>query len=588
VRHTPSVGNRLSVQRHWGHSGLKPPRLHPTTALVGVVVLSLVTGTAVAQSAPDAGQLIQNQGRKPATLPKRGEGQDLAGQPATLAVPSGATVRVKSFAFKGNTLLTDAQLQRTLTGYTDRQLDFKELQEATALVAKRYTASGRLARVFLPAQDVTSGVVTLQIIEALYGGTRVEQSGEHVGAERARAMLEQGQVQGEALDLVALDRALLLVGDLPGVQAGASLVPGRNAGETAVALLLRDKPTVVGEVGVDNSGTRSTGEARVNASVALQGALGMGDLFTAQLNQNRGSSFVRLGASVPVGLQGARLGVSGNSLRYKLIGSDFAALQAKGSSSAVGLEGSYPVIRSRDRNLLLQGGVERKSFNNKANGAVFSKYKSRNSSFGLSGNLYDDVGGGGSTAGYLGAQFGRVDLSDSPSLLADQLGAKTNGSFRKVRYQLSRQQALGGAWSAYASLSGQWANRNLDSSERFYLGGPQGVRAYPISEGGGAIGQLGSLELRTQLGEGWRAAGFVDWGHVKVHVDENFLGATNPNSYSLKGAGLTVGYAGSGGLDVSLIWARRIGDNPLADARGRDLDGSLQRNRFWLQASQSF
>lgn len=549
--------------------------------------MALAAGTVSAQTAPDAGQLMQNQNRKPAVLPKRGDG-DIATPPATLAVPSGTTVQVKSFAFKGNTLLTEAQLQRTLTGYTDRKLDFKELQEAAALVAKRYTASGRLARVFLPAQDVTSGVVTLQVIEARYGTTQVEQSGERISAERARAILDQSQVAGEALDLVALDRALLLVGDHPGVQAGASLVPGRNPGETSVALTLRDKPTVVGEVGVDNGGTRSTGEARLNASVSLQSALGLGDLFTAQLNQNRGSSFVRLGASMPVGLQGARLGISGNTLRYKLIGSDFEALKAKGSSSAFGVEGSYPLVRARDKNLLLQGGLERKSFNNKANAAVFSKYKSRSTSLGLSGNLYDDVGGGGSTVGYVGAQFGNLDLNGSPSLVADQLGAKTDGSFRKLRYQLSRQQALGGAWSVYASLNGQWANRNLDSSEKFYLGGPQGVRAYPISEGGGAIGQLATLEIRTMLGEGWRAAGFIDWGHVKAHVDDNFLGATNPNSYSLKGAGLTVGYTGSGGLDVSLIWARRIGDNPLADARGRDLDGSLQRNRFWLQASQSF
>jgi len=555
------------------------------------VLMALGAWNASAQTAPDAGQLMQqnqqNQRNAP-VLPRPGEGAQVATPPPTLQVAAGAKVAVKSFRFQGNTMLSDAQLQRTVTGYLDRPLDFKELQEVTSLVAKRYTAAGRLARVFLPAQDVTEGVVTLQVMEAHYGGTQVEQSGQHVAPERAMAMLEQGQQRGQALDLVALDRALLLVGDLPGVQASASLVPGSGTGETAVRLSLRDKPTVTGAVGVDNGGTRSTGEARVNASLALNGALGMGDLLIAQASVNRGSSFVRLGASMPVGLAGTRVGVSANALRYHLVGSDFEALDARGTSSALGLDISHPLVRSRDLNVLLQGGVESKRFHNKANGADASVYDSQVWSLGLSANEFDDVGGSGVTTGYLGAQFGQLDLGGSPSQAFDAAGPRTDGSFRKLRYQLTRQQTLAADWSAHASLQGQWANRNLDSSEKFYLGGPQGVRAYPVSEGGGATGLLASAELRVRLGGGWRVAGFFDWGRVRTYVDENFLGATAPNQYSLKGAGLSLDYASPGGAEVSVIWARRIGDNPLADAQGRDLDGSLHRNRFWLLASQPF
>ena len=542
-----------------------------------------------AQTAPDAGRLMQqNQPAKPAVLPKRSDAKELSAAPSTMNLPSGASVSVKRFVFKGNTLLDDATLQRTLTGYLDRKLDFKELQEAAAMVAKRYSASGRLARVFLPAQDVTEGVITLQVMEARYGGTQIEKSGPRLDGGVAKAMMDAGQVPGQALDLVALDRSLLLVSDLPGVKVSASLVPGRAPGETAVAVTLTDKPLVAGEIGVDNAGTRSTGEPRLNAAVSVQSALGRGDLLSAQLSANKGSTFVRLGASMPVGLQGARLGISANALRYKLVGSDFEALRAKGSSSSLGAEGSYPLIRSRDRNVVLQAGLERKRFDNEANGATFSKYRSSLVSVGLSGNMFDDVGRGGVTTAYLGAQFGSLKLDGSPSFAADQAGAKTNGSFRKLRYQLSRTQGLAPGLSAYVGVNGQVANRNLDSSERFYLGGPQGVRAYPISEGGGSSGYVGNFELRYQLAEGWRTAAFYDLGHIKVNDDPGYVGAVTPNTYSLKGAGLSLGYTAPSGLDVNLLWARRVGDNPLADARGRDLDGSLTRNRFWLQASQPF
>lgn len=592
MRDPQPVGPQSSVRRSRpnGSPGSRPAAASrpPLQALTAAVLTALLAGPVAAQSTPDAGQLLQNQRAKPTDMPRKGSGSELSTPPPTLAVSAGTTVNVKSFRFQGNTLLNEAQLQRVVTPYLDRKLDFKELQEVTAQVAKRYMAEGRLARAFLPAQDVTNGQVTIQILEARYGGAQVEQSGQRLAPEQARAMLEQGQVRGQALDLVALDRALLLVGDLPGVKASASLVPGGAPGETAVTVSLRDQDFLTGQVSADNAGTRSTGAIRVNASVALNSGLGLGDQLTAQLSQSQGASFVRVGATAPVGPQGVRLGVNASALRYKLVGRDFEALAARGTASSVGLEASYPLIRSRDRNVLLQAAADSKRFTNKANGIEQSNYKSESLTLAAVANQFDDLGGGGATTAYLGLQFGRLNLDGSRSQALDATGARTDGSFHKLRYQVTRNQAVAGDWSVYGSVQGQWANRNLDSSERFYLGGPQGVRAYPVSEAGGSSGQLANVELRWRLGDGWRASGFVDWGHITTYVNADFNGAPTPNSYSLKGAGLSVDYTGPGGLDASFVWARRLGDNPSASAAGRDQDGSLERNRFWLLVSQQF
>ena len=61
-------------------------------------------------------------------------------------------------------------------------------------------------------------------------------------------------------------------------------------------------------------------------------------------------------------------------------------------------------------------------------------------------------------------------------------------------------------------LSGQIANRNLDGSEMFYLGGMNGVRAYGASEGSGDIGFTATAEVRRL-----EAAAFIDTGAVKSH-----------------------------------------------------------------------
>jgi hemolysin activation/secretion protein len=179
-------------------------------------------------------------------------------------------------------------------------------------------------------------------------------------------------------------------------------------------------------------------------------------------------------------------------------------------------------------------------------------------------------------------------LNGSPNQQGDAASTRAAGSFRKLRYGMARQQTITEALAVSAVLSGQSADKNLDSSEKFYLGGSSGVRAYPSSEAGGASGQLLNLELRARLPEGLMLVGFYDWGHVTQNRDDHFSAAPAPNSYHLQGAGLVLGWISSYRLNLKATWARRIGSNPGANLSGRDQDGSLNKNRFWLQASMPF
>ena len=139
--------------------------------------------------------------------------------------------------------------------------------------------------------------------------------------------------------------------------------------------------------------------------------------------------------------------------------------------------------------------------------------------------------------------------------------------------------------SLFGSLSGQAASKNLDSSEKFYLGGASGVRAYPASEGGGAEGHLLTLELRWRLPEGVNLTTFHDSGSVTVNRNNEYSGAASPNDVSLRGSGLSLSGQLASGLSVKLTWARRQGKNPNPTASGNDQDGSLKYNQLWLTTS---
>ena len=68
----------------------------------------------------------------------------------------------------------------------------------------------------------------------------------------------------------------------------------------------------------------------------------------------------------------------------------------------------------------------------------------------------------------------------------------------------------------------------------------------------------------------------------------DIAGAAARNDIDLKGAGVSAGWTASFGLTLEATVSRRIGSNPNPTSTGDDQDGSLEKTRFWLQASMPF
>ena len=538
---------------------------------------------AAAQPAPDAGAIRQQiEGQVRPALPPSADPLPAA-PPAPLQLPEGATVTAVAFQFTGNTLLGDAALQPVVQGWLNRPLSFFDLQQAALAVAAAYRQAGWIVRAYLPTQDVTEGRITLHVIEARFAGAQLEgEAPERIDPDLALRMVQAQQPTGEPLRADALDRALLLIDDLPGVSATAALTPGEQDGQTGLALRLRDGPVAQAEAGIDNTGARSTGSRRATLAATLHSPLRLGDSLRADLLHSSGTDYARVAWSLPVGSDGWRIGLNASLLRYDVVAPEFAALGAKGSSASVGADARWPLLRSRLRNLYVSVAADDKRFHNQANGATQSRYGVRSLSMGLAGNLYDSLAGGGANQYSLTWTRGRLNLGQ-PDPGETAAGG---GSFGKLRYAASRQQQLTATLSFYGSWSGQTGSRQLDSSERFYLGGPTGVRAYPANEGSGSQGQLMTAELQWRALPSLAVSGFYDRGSATAAGP---TGAVRTVRTVLRGYGAAVAWSGPQGLELKATWARRDGHNPQAQATtGRDQDGSLHRHRIWLQASVRF
>ena len=558
----------------------EPVFAHPIRALVALAIFG--AGAVNAQTAPDAGSLLQRIEKDRQTqLPAKSTPQFLP--PPAMQSMQGATIEVKAFKFVGNKLLTAAQLEPVLASFLNRPIDFNTLKNTAVEIASVYHKAGWIVRVYLPQQDIKDGVVTIQIVEAVFGGLRFEGNATRVSQKQIKSLVETAQPPGTAMNSAALDRALLLIDDLPGITTIGRQSEGQNQAETDLTLTITDSNKMTGDVGADNTGSRSTGVSRVTTNLTFNSPAGRGDQASSNLIHTEGSDYIRAAYSLPVGNDGWRVGLNTSYLSYEVL----SLGQTYGNSTTTGLEARYPLVRSRLRNVYLQTTYDAKTFENFSAGVVATQYNTQALSFSLNGNLFDNWRGGGDNNASLTLVSGLVDLAGSPNEAADAATTQTAGSFHKWRYTLSRQQVVTESTSVYAALSGQIASKNLDSSEKFNLGGESGVRAYPSGEGGGSEGQMLNVEVRARLPSNFNLTGFYDIGSITVNQNNAITGAAALNSFSLKGVGVSVGWIAKFGLSLKATLARRLGNNPNA-INGNDQDGSLVQNRFWLRATLVF
>ena len=575
-------------------SALPEPVFAAPAAVAAVVGTASPTLLAMA-TVPDAGSLlreIQRDNTKRETpaqpfksTPLKEPAPVPAVAPAT--APDATRFTVKTFRIVGATLVADDLLQAALAPWLNRPISFVDLQEASRALTDVYRAQGWLARPQVPAQELTDGVVTLSVVEARLGQVRIDDGGQPLRADRRRLerTLTARQLPDQPLNLPDIDRAVNLLNNLPGLRADAVLAPGAMPGQTDVVLKPQDQPALSATVLLDNQGARSTGSTRASVNAALRSPAGWGDeLLLAAQTTGAGNDHFSLNYSLPVGFDGWRLAANASALHYRLLG-EFAAAQAEGSARTLGMQVRYPLRRSVSLSL----GLESRSYRNDANSAVASDKHLTTANVTLSGDASDGWGRGGLTIWSTSLSAGKVDLSANPAYeAADAAGPRSAGRYARFSWSVARLQNISERNSLWLSVNGQNASTNLDSSEKFSLGGANGVRAYPGLEGSGDSGWLATLEWRYTPQPGLQMLAFYDHGHTQVNRIA-FTGAAALNDITLRGAGLGLNWNPSANFGVRAQVARRIGVNPLANINtGRDSDGSLTLVRPWLGLSAQF
>lgn len=461
----------------------------------------------------------------------------------------------------------DGRLSAILADYSGRSVKVDELRALTGrLTAYAKSCGYPVAQAVVPPQEVKDGLLEIRMYVASYDTVTVVKNTSDVTDSVIEGYLQRLKT-GETMTDRKLEKAINNLNDLPGVIARAVLRPGSEPGTTAVDVEVMDRPIWNNYVFVDNGGGYYSGRYRYGFNLEIDNPGHQGDkivLSGSMSSHDTDSWSARYEA--PVGRDGTRLGVAYSRSEYELNTNDWYS--TLGDSEGLSIYGLTPLYRDRSDRLTLIYGYDHREIENRYRfkGQVVPDLKNEKNA-----NVWH-VGISGSQ--YAPNEFLQYDLiywygdmsTDGGNTYIDGSYQKLTGDLFKVWYD--------GPWNYRFRGSWQLADKPLDGSEQFFLGGMSGVRAYGNGDGYGDAGWLGSFEIRRATGiEGLEAAVFLDGGYAKIR---------NGYGEHLYGWGVGLRYAMRDDWYAQLDYARKI------DGRADWAEPDDHNGRLWFQVYKMF
>jgi len=497
-------------------------------------------------------------------------------------------INVSKFNFTGNTVLSNEQLASLTSNFTGKDLSYKQLTDVLGVISNFYRQLGLWARAILPEQDIKNGVVTIQIIEGRLGKVIIKSEVQepNLKLEIVRKYIENKISRQSILNINQLEKNIQNLNNIPGIQAVATLEAGQAVGETDVVIQLENRRRLSGTFQGDSFGSRSSGRSRVTALVNVDSLLKEGEQFTIQRVQTIGSEYNAVAGSFRIGYDGTRGTLRAAKLRYDL-GDPFSSTNPTGNSEELSFSIDKPLNAIGKTNLSSNLTLSKSDYENKNNTPSNVQKEILRAIAKLNFNRADQFYKGGVNYGSLSLTIGDLDDTSTNSTTNNALG-----QFSKLNANVSRFQRLTDQNALQVNLSGQYSFKNLDSGEKFSLGGPYGIRAYPNSEGQGDHGLMANIELKHGFSKTLEGMIFYDWGWVQQYQNTystwNQNNPTLKNIYQLQGAGVGLNWNINPTTNVNWVFSTTLGSNHGEDASGLDNDGLSKDKRSYLSITSKF
>jgi hemolysin activation/secretion protein len=567
---------------------------------VALAALAATVSAQQQQRPPDSGTFIQENRQQIVAPPKSGgEVMPRAPEPRPALGAPGLKLVVNGFRVSGNTIYPENVLLDQVKEFVGKEQTIDGLNDAATKVRAYYRERGYfLVQAYLPQQEIKGGIVEIAVIEARIGKVSLNlKAGTRFSETMVRGILEHHLAEGDIITETGLETPLLLLNDLPNASVTSEIKPSQTLGSADLVISVSDDaPSLVsGSVDIDNYGNRYTGQTRAGVSFNLSNPFALGDQFSYRgFRATDGNmSFQRGAYLVPIGYWGTRVGFSYTTFRYDL-GQEFGATLTHGNGTVYSAYAFHPFIRTRGGNLIAQLAYQDMHLDDRVDttaGLIDRRLTSVK--YGFVGDYRDGLFGGGLNSFTINFTDGNASISQATALAVDKsaAGLHTDGTYHKQNLEFRRLQKITDNSNLLIAFQGQQASKNLMSAEKFSLGGPNGVRAYPTGEALGDTGYVFQAEYRyivpgVKVAQGdLSVMGFWDQGWVQINQNAppptgNTQNDQNIRNLSGFGIGASLGRDSDFILRATAAWRN---ENDPAQS-----DPAKRVPRIWAQAIKWF
>ncbi|MEE8187740.1 MAG: ShlB/FhaC/HecB family hemolysin secretion/activation protein [Kiloniellales bacterium] len=383
--------------------------------------------------------------------------------------------------------------------YRGQEITFGQLYGFARAIQARYQGDGYLLSfAYVPPQRVKDGVYTIAVVEGFVDRILVEDvEGRLKGTlERQLAPVTQER----PLRAPTLERYMLLANDLAGITAAGVLQPAEQApGASDLVIKVTHVPVNAG-ISFDNRGSKFEGPLRLAADARVNSLLGLGERFFASASttpaQPKELKAIDLGFLQPLGDEGIRVSGRAGYTRSEP-GFTLSEFDILTTGITADFDVSYPLLRSRARNLTLTAGFSFSNTDVNLLDADFTEDRIRT----LRGmaTYSDTTLLNGITGTRIQITQGLPILNASDSDRDDMSRSDAVQAFTKLDFSLARAQPLFAGFTLTGSATGQYSFDPLPASEEFAAGGPRFGRGYDLAEVTGEHGLAAALELSYDL-----------------------------------------------------------------------------------------
>ncbi len=458
----------------------------------------------------------------------------------------------------GGPTAQNAALQRRLARYIGQPLSFRLLSEIQAEITKFYRENGRsLVSVTVPQQEITGGVVQINITAFVLATTRIE------GADPQSEGFLRRQVRlrpGQEVDTDTLLDDVNWLNQNPYRHVSVVFAPGQAQNSTNLTLRVRTGRPWSGYAGLSNAGTPDTGEYRVFAGANISALPwrdqqlsyqftgspeSLGKFRLWDTGRDKGYLSHALTYFIPITTQ--------NGFRTKLTfgASHISSYSVPGGVATTGTEtvvlngeAAIPLRKVSGRFQLVPELYAQVEYNDYDKTTFFGGFQTETDAELLHLAI-------GLRAGTNGSLFGRNSRGsiDVAYVIGRETTTAGETEFAFAKFNLKQEIFLENDHSLAFRLSGQRSQDVLHPLEQMALGGDGTVRGYGVNSVAGDSALAGSIEYRMSP---WSFALGNDEGSFTPHIFADF-GMTQNNGPGADETLSSIGFGGEIGLGKNIV-----------------------------------